>query len=419
MSDTNLATGGHRPGPGQMVAQPDPRSAMLSLAQRNTASLMAFLFLIEIFWLVASRLVRATIYVHSSYRVSPLEWGPMILFALLAVFFAWVSRTGAYLVRPLPKIQISHLAMRAIILVAVAVNVLMLVSVDQDARYTSGALTGISGVIYGFSQALTMTSLLLVLRHRDMSSRVPQWLVLVLLASYGLTIDGLAKALLLAVFLGLYMDVQVRRPLRLAVASGVGVALYWLGISAKFVDVPEYFTPSFIVRWVVSRFAIQAEHMYTYLSGESIVGDRISYFDLVGRAIIERFELVFNGDTFYEYPRSLSEALYYDAWGFYGAGSSPGIFLGTAVQGYWLFLVVPLFMTYVFFQFFYGTLKRVSFLHIAAYSFLFKGVYTNFSEYLTIISPNILYLAFFVLGCLIIARPPSGGPTGGRRLPPI
>jgi len=405
MSDTDLSGGWRRPVRRPKKAPAGARSELLALAQRNTAALLAFLYLIEIFWLLASRLARSLVYAQS-YQVSPLEWGPLVLFVALAIFFAWVARMGTFLVRPLPKCKVPYAALKVVIVLTVAMNLLMLMLVDQNARYTSGALTGLNGVIYGFSQALTMTSLLLVLRHKNSPTPVSLWLVLTLLASYALTIDGLAKALLLAVFLGLYFDVQIRRPLRLVAMGAAGVGLYWLGISAKFVDVPDYFTPPFIIRWVVSRFAIQAEHMYTYLSGESIVGARISHMDLVWRAITERFELIFKGDTFYQYPRSLSEALYFDAWGFYGAGSSPGIFLGTAVQGYLLFALVPIFLAFVLLQYFYGIKRKLPLTHLIAYSFLFKGVYTNVSEYMAIISPNVLYLLFFILGCIIAVQPP-------------
>ena len=176
--------------------------------------------------------------------------------------------------------------------------------------------------------------------------------------------------------------------------------LNWFGIAAKFSVLPDYFTPSFMLDWTIARFSIQAEQAYNYLSGESIIGRDVQYLELVLNAFSNRLDLVLGDPVFFSYPRSLSEALLFDMTGGYGGGSSPGVLLNTILQGPFFFMV-PLMLSVIFMQFFYGFKEKFSLLKIAAYSFLFKGLHANFSEYFTLISPTIVLLVFFVFASLL------------------
>lgn len=357
------------PGIREITAPPDRR---LNLARATTAKLLALLYLQDIFWLVASRLQIAT--GSAFYSVSDFEWVVFAGVCVLALFFSLVGAAFAYTLPPLSKIFVSRGLVKLIILMAIAVNLLTFVAVPAQARYTGG-LTGALGVLYGFGRGLTLCSMILFVRHKFASNPIRSKPLL-----FGLVISFLIVA---------------------AVAAGILLAI---GLKAKFALMPDYVTPDFLVRWAIARFAIQAEHMYTFIAGQSIIGEVASYLDLIVRAVDDRFKIVLGKFLQLTYPRSVAEALYYDARGFFGAGSSPGILLGTALQGPFFFIIVPAVYAFLFLQVFYGINQKVTFIQLCAFSYLLKGIHANFSEFLTIISPTLLTLAFYLVACLFTLR---------------
>ena len=183
---------------------------------------------------------------------------------------------------------------------------------------------------------------------------------------------------------------------------------YWNGFNAKFDTVPDYLTPEFTLRWVVSRFAIQAEQMYTYVFGNSVIGKDVTYMELVLRSISDRFDLVFTNYVTLEYPRSVSEATFYDMKNGFGSGSSPGALLGTTLSGPFFFVPILTFSVIIF-NLMYGITRKITFPEICAYSFLLKPIHANFSEYLTIISPTLLLVAVVLFCALLKPKPDRSG----------
>lgn len=375
------------------------RPAKLSIARRNTALLVAFLYLQDIFFLSVSRIQLS--YSGPMYIVSRFEWPLFWLFVVIAILFAIVGMIAAQVLKPLRKIKVSRRFISGIILLAILLNILTFLLLVGNARYVSGALTGKLGVLYGVSRALTLASIVLFILRKKDGSPFSKILFFSFTGSLLVSLDGLASALTLGMFLVLILDVRIRRPIRLIVLMALGSGLFWMGFNLKFTQIPDYVTPEFMFRWTLARFSIQAEQMYTFIAGESVIGDKLSYLDLIFRAISDRFDLVAGRPLSLVYPRSVGEATFYDITGNFDGGSSPGALLSTAYMGPFFFIVVPFFYAFLFLQFFYGIDEKVTFVQLCAYSFVFKSVHSNFSEYLTIISPTLLVVAVFGLSCLL------------------
>jgi hypothetical protein len=373
----------------------------LSLARRNTGFLVALLYLQDIFWLIASRIKQ--LFFEPIYLVSSFEWPLFVLFILISILFAGISLATARLMRPIRRIPASRGIIPAIILLAIAFNLLQFFYLSINARYNTGALTGAAGLIYFISQALNMAVIVIAIRGKKCAGEIPKFWILFFSASLVLKIDGLASALLIGMFALILFDIRIHRPGRAIALFLLSVVVLWIGFQAKFSYVPDYLTPEFMFRWSISRFAIQAEQMYTFLAGQSVIGNDVPYLDLVFRAFSDRLDIVMGNPLTIEYPRSVSEATFFDMQGAFGAGSSPGALLGTALQGAFFFLP-PFFFSFLFMQFFYGIIEKATITHLLAYSFIFKALHSNFSEFLTIISPVILLVAVYLVSCLIAPR---------------
>ena len=330
-----------------------------SVVRRNTCYFLCFLYLQDVFWLALSRVNFAS--GQALYNVAPFDWLYLLEFATLALGFSLVCVFFCYVIRPFGQIASSRCLILAVLLVSIILNFISVFIIGEGARYESGGLTGVGGIVYVLKQSFSLASVVIILRHKSVVGLVPARLVLLFAASLAVTIDGLASALYLGVFLFLYLDVKVKSPFKLALFGGAGAGLFWFGIAAKFSVLPDYFTPSFMLDWTIARFSIQAEQAYNYLSGESIIGRDVQYLELVLNAFSNRLDLVLGDPVFFSYPRSLSEALLFDMTGGYGGGSSPGVLLNTILQGPFFFMV-PLMLSVIFMQFFYGFKEKFSLL---------------------------------------------------------
>lgn len=374
----------------------------LRVARRSTALLLVLIYLQDIFWLAASRGLH--VLYGPIYPVAPFDWLIVLAFVAYAALFAGFAYLVAGMVRPIPKLVVARSILPASLILAIALNVATAIVLPSDSRYVSGGLTGMAGIAYGVKESLKLAVVALLIRERMRGQRIPRVWTLLFLMSCAFAIDGLASALTVGVITVLLVDIRFSRPRTLIIALAAGAVLLWVGFAAKFSAVPDYVTPEFMFRWLIARFAIQAEHMYTFLSGESVIGSTLSYSDLVLRAISNRFDIVMGDSPVLVYPRSVAEATYYDIYGFFGGGSSPGALLSTLLFGPMLFFLVPFFLAFLFIQFFYPFSSVPSFIHLCAYSFLFKTVHSNFSEYLTVISPTLMISAAFACACLVLPR---------------
>lgn len=132
-----------------------------------------------------------------------------------------------------------------------------------------------------------------------------------------------------------------------------------------------------------------------------MIGRDLSLLDLVLRAASNRIDIVLGNAFYSEYPRSVSEAVYYDMMGEFGAGSSPGALLGTYMFSWIGAMLFPLFFSFIFVNFFYGYREKITFFQACLYVFAFKTLHSNVAEYVTIISPVSIVFVFVVFFSLI------------------
>ncbi|MEO0975177.1 MAG: hypothetical protein AAFX85_18975, partial [Pseudomonadota bacterium] len=89
---------------------------LLALARRNTAALIAFLYLFEIFWFALSR-TQIALY-EPMYQVAPWDWTLVAMFVLVAGLFAGLGVLGARLARPMRRVAVAKRYVSLLVLTA-------------------------------------------------------------------------------------------------------------------------------------------------------------------------------------------------------------------------------------------------------------------------------------------------------------
>lgn len=375
-------------------------AAVTGLARTNTANFLALLLLQDIVWFVINRVTMTANW--SFYSISKFSFLSFALYVLVAIalwgFVVFFCRH----VKALRNFYVPLVALRALILVAIATNFYMPAFVEDNARYVSGGLVGLSGIIYNISRVLSLCAMILIFRQRYNRDPSFSWVWTgVFCISYGLSIDGLAPAMTLSAFLMLMIKELNVKNVVFAVIGLISVGLTMIiGFNQKFNELPYYMTPTFFVQWVLARLAIAGEQGYRYISGESLLNFDGQYVNLILRSIENRIDIITGGYPIIVFPRSVSEALYYDMYGYFDAGSSPGFLLGLALNG---IFSVPILFIYcvVFYQLFYDIKFKFRIVHLFLLALITKTIYTNTSEYFVVVAPAFVALVFFIITCNI------------------
>lgn len=281
-------------------------------------------------------------------------------------------------------------------------NVVSALFLAHNARYVSGGLTGGSGVLYALSTSLTFLVMLLYVRDRLRGFRFGVSVTLVaFIASTIIQIDGLARAL--TVFVFLYLMFPVQRARTFIFLGAAGVSLVYIGLLLKFGGDISGVNIQHLVFWIISRFTINAESLNTFLAGHSVIAGSSDFYHIVSKSIQYRIDLVSGSPAHIEFPKSVSEAIYYDLYQSTGSGSSPGFLLSSIfVGGDLLFFIVPIIYAYLLRMYFKNILVSVGILEILAITYLLKGVVSDISEILTVISPEFIFFSFFLFCCFTV-----------------
>lgn len=379
--------------------------AMAALAQRNAALFIAVLVFQDVFLLTLHRLAIDSNW--QFYRVSQFSLANYLLYVMLALFIVLVSALLVRGMRAVPKIRFNARLVQLFVGLCIAVNLLSFSIVGVNARYVSGGLTGAVGIIYALSQALSLAAMVLAVKFRANNNPALSlpWAI-ALAASYAATIDGLASAITLSAYILLIVgdEIKVKNILLMLVGGSTAILAIFIGFSRKFSELPSYMTPDYMAKWLISRLSISAEQGFTFISGDSLLNRGGEYFALIERAFQDRMDILTGGSPVIIFPRSVSEALYYDMYGQYDAGSSPGFFLSLMLNG---FFSIPVLYIFIFltYQMFYGVNRKFSLIGLIALVLITKIIYVNISEYFVILSPVTLALAVFVFACLIETKP--------------
>lgn len=373
-------------------------------ARRNAAMFFAVLILQDVLLLTLRRVALDDNWTF--YRVSQFRIENYLLYTSLAAALCILTAILCYRSTIYPKLKIHPNLIKAFFVSAILANVLSFSFIEENARYVSGGLVGISGIIYALSLTLNLSAMLLLVKFRiSKEQRFSLIWSMALAASFALNIDGLASAMTISAFMFLVLadEIRLKNILPMFVAAfGTGAAVFW-GFSQKFREIPSYVTPEFLIKWVISRFAISAEQGYTFISGDSVLNRPGEYFALISRAFVDRASIIVGERPVIVFPRSVAEALYYDMYGQYDAGSSPGFFLGVILNG---LIALPIIYLYclVTVQMFSGFGKRMGLISLFAIGFIAKSVYANVSELIVLISPVTPVVILFIFICFVGIR---------------
>ena len=194
-------------------------------------------------------------------------------------------------------------------------------------------------------------------------------------------------------------------PIIAALTIGIGI----FAAEVKFAGSLNVLDPSIafplVYNWVIPRFAIQAESMLAFVSGDLAIGGGIDTIKLIAKSISDRIGLLTGNLTTFTYPRSVSESIYGSLHGQYdGSGSSPGLLLGTAMFGVGLFWIIPLVLAFIFVQMFYRFPIKLNLLNLCAFSYFTRGLHTDSSEYFTVVSFVAVYMVVFYIGCILYPK---------------
>ena len=397
------------PGAGGAVSPKRPAAKRRSLtrARDYAACLAALVYLQDLFWLLLSRGTAS--FFPAPYLVSPWQWPLFLLFIVYALALAALCFVGARLFSPVAEIPLGKRGMVLLLLGACLGNLFIFLIVAPGARYTEGGLTGTPGLVYGIFRGLSLGAMVFIVRMQALKARIPRPLLFLFVISYLLTIDGFSQGLTLFIFVALIFPLRLRfshLALRWPLVIAAGLLIGSVAMRAKWTRYAPELNTEYLLSWLVPRFSIQSESMYSYLAGDLGIADSSENFALILTAIRNRFFLLTGQSYLIEYPRSVSEAIYDGLFGMMGSGSSSGALLGTALFGPWLW-VFPLILCFLFVQLFGHWRTRLTPLKAIGLIFLLKPLYADPSEYFTVVSPTLVYVAFFYLGCVFVPRLPQ------------
>lgn len=370
-------------------------------ARSYAAMLCALLVGQEVVWFALSRVFAFPFY--DFYEISPVKGEVILLSIFLLILSVFFCVLACFLVVPFKKLFLRSSDLKVVILVSVLVNIYLVIFLSDSARYEAGGLSGLNGVLYFFSSILNIFIAVVLVRHGDMvfSKSFRLFYVYVFLLSLLLRIDGLSSALFLFCTFVLFKSGSGFRLRTICFIATVAATGMVIGFFSKWAEVPDYLSLDFFLRWVLARFSIQAEHAFTYLSGDSILNSGVcGVCDVFYNSILNRLHFAGLSDGAYLYPRSVSEALFFDMRGEYGAGSSPGFFLGALLLGPLYFVGIGI-VAILFVNFFYRSTNYIPVWLFPALIFFSKGVHANILEYFIVVSPLILYSGSFLLACLV------------------
>lgn len=363
----------------------------------------------ELVWFALSRwLVFSNGY--DFYRIAPFSLLNGALYVVLTLLVCLMCIPLAGMIRPFKKFALPPVLRRSWLVLAVSVNIIAAAYLRGNARYVSGALTGIDGVLYMASNGLSISVMCYLLRYRYEKNRLPKLSYLALfILSLLPGIDGLSKALSLFVFLMLLAGrYSVSRGFIVAVTA---VGLLAMGLTAKFSGLATISDKIVLIHWVLARLSIHAENAYMYLSGMSSVHGLGEYLGLVQRSLDARLALIMGQHPMIEFPRNVSEAMFYDIRGEYYGGSSPGLLTTVLITGP-LAPVALMFYAFLLMQFFGRTAVKISKFRILFFSIFFRFVFDDLSDILTIISPGFIFMIMMLFGSMVRlpaeARPKNG-----------
>ena len=374
----------------------------MNAARSNLLGLFFGIFVFDlVFLLLSSILISNEIF--PDYRIVD----EIFFYTLLFCAFSFLILVIVYFlsfIPPMKKFKMHSRWIKILVFATIVIQLIHSFIIAPDARYVSGSLTGASGIFYGISKSMTVASMLMMIKYRKYFYTFGPLSIFFVL-TFILTIDGFSASLLIFFFLYIFFIESIEKSISLRlflvfVFGPIAAVLLWgTAFNAKYVlgfdiGLEETFN------WAVHRLATQPQSMLLYLSGQSIIQGPFELFQIITQSFSDRADILLGDQTYLSYPRNLSEAVYYDLYGRYGSGSSPGLIyfllLSSIFMPFFLFVLVVLLINY------FDTDKRYSLISLIMIGFILKLMINDLSEVVTIISPS--FVGFVLIFALSIVN---------------
>lgn len=372
----------------------------MNYSNRNFLMLIFVLIFQEFFWLgLFSFTISDTFTV---YQLIPIEFS-----GILIVFLCCISVFAAMLVMrrikaKIPKIRARQGLYFTLVILTTLLSVYLGIVQGPSLRYTSGAQTGLNGVILILARALLTGVALVFVTNRNLRYRL--LIGSFIIFSSLIQIDGFAMALTFICIVGLIYynigNVILKYQFLLISIFTVLLSLY-LAFIAKFGKDFTILTLDLITNYIIPRFAVQAHQLYQFVSGELQASSWNNNWNNIFADIMNKLSIIFTDNKNLIYPRSISEALHLDMYGSLGAGSSPGFMLNTLLMFPFSFLLTPLHV------FFFGIIasayhRKISVIEAGLICYVTKPAHNYSIDFVSLISPNFIY--FLIVTGLLLFR---------------
>ena len=374
----------------------------MNAARSNLIGLFFGFFIFDLFFLLLSNLLILN-KVFPEYRiVEDIFFYTLLFCALSSLILIFVYLFS--LIPPIKKYKMNYRWIKILVLATIVIQLIHSFVISPDARYVSGSLTGASGIFYGISKSMTVASMLMMIKYRQYFLTLGP-LSILFISTYFLTIDGFSSALLIFFFLYIFFIEAIQKSLTsriflVLIFGPVAAVLLWgAAFNAKYVfGFDSGLEESFY--WGIHRLATQPQSFLLYLSGQSLIQGPFELFQIISQSFSDRADILLGDQTYLSYPRNLSEAVYYDLYGFYGSGSSPGLIyfliLSSIFMPFFLFVLAVLLINY------FDTAKRYSLISLIMIGYILKFMFNDLSEVITIISPS--FVGFVLIMALSLVN---------------
>ncbi len=304
------------------------------------------------------------------------------------VFLAFVAILIGYLISRIKidrKITFFEINFTTHIFISFLILFLTAIVKNDGMRYQGGAFFGFAGMLYVLNMTAWLSLIFVSVGSNLTFYRIVSlnlYFIFQLLNS-----DGDGSILLIASSLAIFNRIGV---VSFAILISVLISIL---VYVKFgSDIPDF---EILISWILSRLSIRMESFALWLTGKAIVGDFLSYLNLISISFIDRLYTLFSGNIRYHEYKSLSDAIYYDIHGFRLGGSSPG-FLYSMYQTWMIFGVLAAYLI----KKFLFKITSIPFMGYLAFIYIFANIiFADAFEIFLLISPSFLYFLVFFLSC--------------------
>ncbi|WP_274688638.1 hypothetical protein [Spartinivicinus poritis] len=212
------------------------------------------------------------------------------------------------------------------------------------------------------------------------------------IASWVLTIDGLASALTIFCFI-----VVIKGKKALFFTAMISLILLVYALAVKFGNIKNINLYTFAL-WVIGRFLISTEQLFTAIMEPNKLGGIVENWNIIYDQANYVLNKLLNIDSNWEY-KSYSEYLYYKLYGEKGGGASPGVILSGYLLGGIIFGPIIVFLSFLPAYLYIQSLeKKVGYIKCLVLVFIMKPAISDLPGVLSILSIALLY---YLLVCIV------------------